>query len=42
MNYAVEVGSRAIIYISSYVRIGVAIQKLIREVHRHTDSMMIA
>jgi hypothetical protein len=29
-------------YISSLIKIGLGIQKLIREIYRHTDSMEIA
>jgi hypothetical protein len=42
MKYGVEMGSHAMIYISNFVKIGSSIQKLIREIHRHTDSMVIA
>jgi hypothetical protein len=42
MNHAVEVSPGAIMYLSSYVRIGAAIQKLITEVRRHTESVVIA
>jgi hypothetical protein len=42
MKYAVKIGSGAMIYISSSIKIGSSIQKLIRRIHRHTDSMKIA
>jgi hypothetical protein len=44
MKYAVEMGSSAMIYIPSLIKIGSAIQKLVGkgEIHRHTDSMEIA
>jgi hypothetical protein len=43
MKYAVEMGSGAMIYIPSFIKIGVGIQKLIgRGIHRHTNSMVIA
>jgi hypothetical protein len=42
MKYAVEMGSGATIYIPSFIKIGSAIQKLIRGIHRRTDSMEIA
>jgi hypothetical protein len=34
MKYAVETGSGAMMYIPSFVKIGSAIQKLIRGIHR--------
>jgi heme/copper-type cytochrome/quinol oxidase subunit 1 len=42
MKYAVEIGSRAMIYIPSFIKISSAIQELMGGIHRHTDSMMIA
>jgi hypothetical protein len=42
MNYAVEMDSGAMIYIPCFIKIGLAIQKLIWGIHRHTDSMVIA
>jgi hypothetical protein len=42
MKHAVEMGSGAMIYIPSFINIGSSIQKLIRGIHRHTDSMEIA
>jgi hypothetical protein len=42
MKYSVEMGSGAMIYIPSFLKIGSGIQKLIGEIHRHTDSMEIA
>jgi hypothetical protein len=39
MKYAAEMGSGAMIYIPSFIKFGSAIQKLIRGIHRHTDSM---
>jgi hypothetical protein len=39
MKYAVEVGSGAMIYIPSFIKIGSGIQKLMgSEVHRHTQT----
>jgi hypothetical protein len=39
MKYAVEMGSGAMIYIPSFIKIGSAIQKLIgEELHRHRDT----
>jgi hypothetical protein len=37
MKYAVEMGSAAMIYIPSFIKIASGIQKLIRGIHRHTD-----
>jgi hypothetical protein len=37
MKYAVEMGSGAMIYIPSFIKIGSGIQKLIRE-DTHTDT----
>jgi hypothetical protein len=42
MKYAVEMGSGAMIYISSFIKIGSGVLKLIGGIHRHTDSMKIA
>jgi hypothetical protein len=42
MKYAVEMGSGAIIYIPSFIKIVSAIQKLIGGLHRHRESMVIA
>jgi hypothetical protein len=42
MNYAVEMGSGAIIYIPSFIQIGSGIQNLLRGIHRHTDRMVIS
>jgi hypothetical protein len=42
MKYAVEMGSGAMIYIPSFIKIGSGIQKLIRGIHRYTDSIDIA
>jgi hypothetical protein len=33
--YAVEMGSGAMIYSSSFIKTGAGIQKLIRGIHRH-------
>jgi hypothetical protein len=40
MKYAVEMGSDAMIYIPSFIKIGPGIQK--GRIHRHTGSMEIA
>jgi hypothetical protein len=40
MKYAVEMGSGAMICITSFIKIGSGVQKLIRGIH--TDSMVIA
>jgi hypothetical protein len=42
MKYAVEIGSGAVIYIPSFIKIGSAIQKLMGWIRRHTDNMEIA
>jgi hypothetical protein len=42
MKYAVEMGSSVIIYILNFVSIGSDIDKLIRGIHRHTDSIVIS
>jgi hypothetical protein len=41
MKYAVEMGSGAMIYITSFIKVGSDIQKLIGDTHRHTDSIEI-
>jgi hypothetical protein len=41
MKYAVEMGSGAMIYIPRF-KIGSGSQKLIRGMHRHTDSNVIS
>jgi hypothetical protein len=42
--YAVQIGSRAMRYeyIPSFIKIGSGVQKLIGEIHRHRDSMVIS
>jgi hypothetical protein len=44
MKYAVKMGSNAMIYMQSFIKIGSGIQKLmgVGEIHRHTDSKMIS
>jgi hypothetical protein len=43
MKYAVEMGSAAMIYIPSFIKIGSGILKLImRGRHIHTESMVMA
>jgi hypothetical protein len=42
MKYTVEMGSGAMIYIPSFIKIGSAIQKFQGGIHRHTNSMVIA
>jgi hypothetical protein len=37
-NYAVEMGSGAVIYIPSFIEIGSGVQKLIGWIHRHTQT----
>jgi autotransporter-associated beta strand protein len=41
MKYVVDMGSGAMIYIPSFIKIGSGIQKLIGT-HTHTGSMVIA
>jgi hypothetical protein len=41
MKYAIEMGSGAMIYTPSFIRVGSGIQKLLKGIHRHTTSMMI-
>jgi hypothetical protein len=36
-----EMGSNAMIYIQRFRKIGSVVQKLVRVIHRHTDSMEI-
>jgi hypothetical protein len=42
MRYNVMMGSVAMIYIVSFIKIGSGIQKLTAGIHRPTDSMVIA
>jgi hypothetical protein len=42
MKYAVEMGSGAMMYIPSFIKIGSGIQKLIQGIHRHTNRKVIA
>jgi hypothetical protein len=42
MKYAVEMGSDAMIYIPSFIKIASGVQKFIRGLHRHTDSVVIS
>jgi hypothetical protein len=43
MNYAVEMGSGAMIYITSFIKIGSGIRKLTKGyTYRHTDSKAIS
>jgi hypothetical protein len=42
MKYAVEMGSDAMTYIPSFIKIGSGIQRLIGRNHRHTGSMEIS
>jgi hypothetical protein len=42
MKYASDMGSGAVIYIPTFVKIDSGIQTLIEGTHRHTDSMVIA
>jgi hypothetical protein len=42
VKYAVEMGSGAMIYIPNFIKNVSNIDKLIRGIHRHTYSMVIA
>jgi hypothetical protein len=43
MRYAVEIGSGAMIYISSFIKIGLDIQKLMGgRIHGYIESMVIS
>jgi hypothetical protein len=43
MNYAVQMGSGAMMYILSFIKIGSGIQKLLEEdTPRHTNSKVIS
>jgi hypothetical protein len=42
MKYDAEMGSGAMIYIPSFIKIGSAIQKWIGGIYKHTDDMEIA
>jgi hypothetical protein len=42
MKYAIKMGSGAMIYKPSFIKIGSAIQKWIGGIHRHTDSVVMA
>jgi hypothetical protein len=37
-NYTAEMGSGAVIYLPSFIKIGSGVQKLIGGIHRHTHS----
>jgi hypothetical protein len=42
MKYSFEISSGAMIYIPSFTQIASGIQKLVRGIHRHTDSIVIS
>jgi hypothetical protein len=42
VKYALEMGSCTVICISSFIKIGPGVQKLIARIHGHTDSVEIA
>jgi hypothetical protein len=42
MKYDAEIGPGALIYVPSFKKIDSAIQKFIRGIYKHTDSMEIA
>jgi hypothetical protein len=41
MKHAVEMGSGAMMYISSFIKIASGIHNLVWGIQRHTDSMVI-
>jgi hypothetical protein len=41
MKHTADIGSDAMIYIPSFIKIGSGIQNLIWGIHRHTDSKVI-
>jgi hypothetical protein len=42
MKCAAEMGSNAMIYILSFIKVGSGIQKLTGGIHRHTDNKVIS
>jgi hypothetical protein len=38
MNYTIEMGSGAMIYMPSFIKISSGIQKLLMGIHRHTQT----
>jgi hypothetical protein len=42
MKYAIKMGSGTMIYIPSFIKIGLGFQNLIEGIHRQTDSMVIS
>jgi hypothetical protein len=42
MKYAGEMGSDAMLYVPSFIKIGSGIQKFTGRIHTHTDSMAIS
>jgi hypothetical protein len=42
MKCAAEMGSCVMIYISSFIKTGSDIRKLIEELHRNTESMVLS
>jgi hypothetical protein len=42
MKYVVDMGSGVMMCIPSFIRNDSDIQKLVEEIHRHTDSMVIS
>jgi hypothetical protein len=41
VKYTIELGPCSMIYIPSFIKIGSGVQKLIRGLHRYTDSTVI-
>jgi hypothetical protein len=42
MKYFLEIGPGSMIYITDLIKIGSGVQKLMRGIHRHTDSKVIS
>jgi hypothetical protein len=42
MKYAVEMGSGAVIYVSSFIKIGSGIQKMLGGIYIQTESKVIS
>jgi hypothetical protein len=42
MKHAIEMGPGVMIYLPSFIKIDTAVQKLMKGIRSHTDSMVIA
>jgi hypothetical protein len=42
MKYAIEMGLRAMIFMSTFIRTGLGIKSCYEEIHRHTDRKVIS